>query len=477
MFHTSITRTFSSRYHSFTRLPTINQLFNNIANKTIKDKDIIPELNCHIQGIKILKNVTFLDLFDGTSSQPLKLVIDNNVPNPILNKLKMGQAISLSKWIIVETPDRTQSFELSQNSDSKIEILGDVQDGYPLQSKQKLTVPYLRSIPLLKYKTNYFASLIRFRSLLQSQLIKILTNQDFIMCNPPILTSNDTEGNNETFKTIPKNLNLTVSTQLHLEILAQSLKNVFTISPCFRAEMSDTGRHLAEFWMLELESTNLYKLDDLLNCVKYLMINTAESLLEYKDIDSILPNNNLLPLNTLNKDQIKERWLHVANPNNWKHITYTEAVDILKEHHPGPPIWGESLSSEHEKFLAESYFDKDKGAFVLISQYPTNIKPFYMKHCSTNDKVVDCFDMIFPGGMGEVAGGSIREVDIDILQKSIGTDKATDLDWYVDLRRLGSMPRGGFGIGMERLISYLFGLQNVKDAIPFFRVMKDKISF
>lgn len=468
-----------SRYHSLTKLPTIKQLFVNINKKELHDNDVIPELNCYIQSIKPLKNVTFLDLFDGTSSEPLKLVINNkaNGDSPVpIDQLQMGQAINLTNWKVAETPNRTQAFELTQNTESKLTILGKVGENYPLQSKQKVTVPYLRSIPLLKYKTNYFSALIRFRSLLQSQLIKILTNQEFIMCNPPILTANDTEGNNETFKTIPKNLNLTVSTQLHLEILAQSMKNVFTISPCFRAEMSDTGRHLAEFWMLELESTNLSKLEDLQDCVQLLMVNAAESLLKDENIDNFLPNDNYLPLNTLSKQQIKERWQHMANQASWKRITYTEAVDILQAHYPNPPTWGEPLASEHEKFLAESYFDKDQGTFVLISQYPTDIKPFYMKHSKDNDKTVDCFDMIFPGGMGEVAGGSVREVNIDTLNKAIG-ENATDLDWYVELRRLGSLPRGGYGIGMERLIAYMFGLQNVKDAIPFFRVMKDKISF
>ncbi|KAG0663196.1 asparaginyl-tRNA synthetase [Maudiozyma exigua] len=477
MFLKSFSRSSISRYHSLTRLPTINQLFKDVSIKKYKGNDIIPELNCFIQSIKTLKNVTFLDVYDGTTSKPLKLVINNNNEAIPLTDLKMGQSLSICNWKIKETPSRLQEFELSQTENSKITILGEISIDYPLQKKQKLTVPYLRSIPLLKYKSNYFASLIRFRSLLQTQLIKLLTKQDFIMCNPPILTSNDTEGNNETFKTIPKNLNLTVSTQLHLEILAQNLKNVFTITPCFRAEMSDTGRHLAEFWMLELESTNLSKLQDLLDCVKYLMIDTADSLLAQESIDDILPNDTQLPSATLNKEEIKERWRHLSNPENWKQITYTEAVNILQENHPSPPTWGESLSSEHEKFLAETYFNSEKGAFVLISQYPKNIKPFYMKHNLENDKVVDCFDMIFPGGMGEVAGGSIREVDIDTLQKAIGIDQSTDLDWYVELRKLGSLPRGGFGIGLERLIAYLFGLQNVKDAIPFFRVMKDKVSF
>ena len=468
-----------SRYHSLTKLPTINQLFSNINNNSLRNNDIVPELNCYIQSIKTLKNVTFLDLFDGTSSQPLKVVINNRASGAMevpLDELQMGQAVNLTNWRITETPNRLQTFELTQNTDSKLTIMGKVEENYPLQSKQKVTVQYLRSIPLLKYKTNYFSALIRFRSLLQSKLINILTGQDFVMCNPPILTANDTEGNNETFKTIPKNLNLTVSTQLHLEILSQSMKNVFTISPCFRAEMSDTGRHLAEFWMLELESTNLSDLKDLQDCVRLLMMNAAESLLNDKNIDNFLPNDNYLPMNTLNKEQIKERWQHMTNPESWKQITYTEAVDILQKNYPNPPIWGESLASEHEKFLAESYFNNGLGAFVLISQYPTSIKPFYMKHSKDNDKTVDCFDMIFPGGMGEVAGGSVREVNIDTLNKAIG-ENATDLDWYVELRKLGSLPRGGYGIGMERLIAYMFGLQNVKDAIPFFRVMKDKISF
>lgn len=470
---------FISSYHSLTRLPTINQLFNSVETNNIKDNEIIPELNCFIQSIKNLKNVTFIDVFDGTSTTPLKLIINNNSNNNVnIESFKMGQSINLINWKITKTPNRIQKFELSQSNSSMIKILGNInQDNYPLQSKQKLTIPFLRSVPLLKYKSNYLASVIRFRSLLQSKLIQILTEQDFISCNPPILTTNDTEGNNETFKTIPKNLNLTVSTQLHLEILAQNLKNVFTISPCFRAEMSDTGRHLAEFWMLELESTNLTNLQDLLDCTKNLFINTAESLLNSKNIDNYLPNDNYLPLNTLSSKQIKDRWLHLSNPKSWRQITYSQAIEILKENHPNPPTWGVSLGSEHEKFLAESYFDKEKGAFVLISKYPRDIKPFYMKPTLDNDSVVDCFDLIFPGGVGEVVGGSIREDNINSLQQAIGKDNLADLDWYVELRKIGSLPRGGFGLGLERFIAYMFGLQNVKDAIPFFRVMKDKISF
>ena len=484
--------------NKLTGKPTINYLIRAINDKLISDNDTLPRINGFIQSIKNLKNVTFVDLYDGTCSEPLKLVIPRTRLKSLGVDLKMGQTLDLTNWKVKLTPERIQTFELVMDPVSELKLLGDIHTQmdddtvretsgmtssavateYPLQMKQRLTLPFLRQHPLVKHKTNYLASVMRFRSHVMTKLINILTVENgFIMCNPPLLTKNDTEGNNETFKTVPKKLNLTVSTQLHLEILAQNMKNVFTITPCFRAEMSDTGRHLAEFWMLELESVNIVTLEELIHTIKTLLISLGEALL--RDPTTPLPNDTLLPNDTCNSKDIRDRWVRVSSPQNWHTITYTDAVNIINENTSDalPPItWGEPLASVHEKYISETHF---MNGFVFITQYPREIKPFYMKWSDDSGKTVDCLDLIFPHSVGELAGGSLREDRIDKLNDAIqsngGDNTVGELQWYVDLRRMGSFPRGGFGIGIERLLCYFFACKNVKDTIPFYRVMKEDV--
>lgn len=478
--------------NKLTKKPTINYLIKAVNDKLIGDNDTLPQINGFIQSVRNLKNVSFVDLYDGTCSEPLKLVIPRTRLESLGVDLKMGQTLDLTNWKVKLTPERVQTFELLMAPESELRLLGDIQQqveaspattsavaaGYPLQMKQRLTLPFLRQHPLVKHKTNYLASVMRFRSHVMTKLINILTLENgFIMCNPPLLTKNDTEGNNETFKTVPRGLNLTVSTQLHLEILAQNMKNVFTITPCFRAEMSDTGRHLAEFWMLELESVNIATLNELLQTIRTLLISLGEALL--RDPTTPLPNDALLPNNTCNSKDIRDRWVRVSNPQNWHTITYTDAVNIINGNASEllPPItWGEPLASVHEKYISETHF---MNGFVFITQYPRKIKPFYMKWSDDKGKTVDCFDLIFPHSVGELAGGSLREDRIDKLNNAIesngGDNTVGELQWYVDLRRMGSFPRGGFGIGIERLLCYFFACRNVKDVIPFYRVMKEDV--
>ncbi|CCF58735.1 hypothetical protein KAFR_0F01390 [Kazachstania africana CBS 2517] len=445
--------------------PTINQINQNVSNLNLSNNEIIPNIKGYIKSINSLKKLTFIDLFDGTTSQPLKIVLPTqNISN---THLQIGQAISLSNLQLKLTPQRSHPFELFCNDPLLLSPSSHANDLSFLQKKQNLPLSFLRSNNLHKYKTEYLSSFLRFRSKVQTNLIDILQRQDFHWVNPPIITTNDTEGNNQTFKLIASsleqnNLNLTVSTQLHLEILALSLSNVFSFSPIFRAEQSDTSRHLSEFYMLELESTNLITTDHLIQSIKLLIQKLVSSF-----SDALLPSQ--VPMDQCDQLQTKDRWNLILTDSKWLTVTYSKAIEILNANNFSIK-WGQDLSYEMEKFLTKTHFN---NSFLFITKYPKSLKPFYMKQSIEDPNTVECFDLLFPS-MGEIAGGSIREDNYDVLKSNVHSKD--NLDWYLELRSTGSTPHGGFGVGFERLLAYLYGLQNVKDAIPFYRAIKDNIT-
>lgn len=285
-----------------------------------------------------------------------------------------------------------------------------------------------------------------------------------------------------------KDAYLTVSTQLHLEVLSASLGRVWSLSPTFRAESSDTNRHLAEFWMLEAEISYLHSVHQLTHFTERMIKHVLGSLLDKQDTqvaDNLLeslPNNRTdeeeqnQNQHQINSTQLRERWA-ALNEKEWKTVTYREAIDALKnstQQFKIPVSYEDGLATEHEKYLAGEHFG---NVPVFITDYPRKIKPFYMKHNNDADDTVACFDLIFPQ-IGEIIGGSLREHDLASIEKEMALRgmKSSEMDWYLSTRVNGSVPHGGFGLGMERLISYLSGVENLRDVVPFPRARDECVA-
>lgn len=472
--------------HISKRFYVINQLVNDINNHLIKDNHRLPHISGYINKITKLKTKIFIDLMDGTTNFPLKFVLNNNNEGISTNQLHVGQTLNFNNWIIkFTTPNRLHTFELQNDLKSSWNIPS-CSSTRVVPNQKGISLTTLRSHPLTKFKNNYMANLLRFRSFITTTIINILTDQshNFIKVEPPIITTNDTEGNNDTFKLLtphgvfplnqPNELNLTVSTQLHLEILAQSLSNVFALQPCFRAEASDTGRHLTEFWMLELESVQWDTLEKLVEFTQSFIINIIKHLINNKS--TLLQGIPALPGDSIPFHMVETRWDWLANTANWNTIQYIDAIKELQNHshhfNINPPtlqnINKQSIASEHEKWISTNLF---KGGPVFIMNYPRSLKPFYMRRDHSDSSTVQCFDLIFPE-VGEIIGGSIREDSLSILQNNV----PRDLNWYAQLRSLGYRTSGGFGLGIERFIAYLIGVKNVKDTLPFYRSAKSKIT-
>lgn len=451
------------------------------------------DVNGWIKSIRLMKNVAFMDLQDGTTSNLLKVVVpigrnDGQDSASFLKKLKTGQSISIKSALWQNTPERKQPFELKvENPLETISIVGEVSETYPLQKKYQ-SLPFLRTLPTLKHRTTYLGSLLRFRSEFEYSLTNFFRSQAFIKVSPPVLTSGDCEGAGELFKVesnsflgkgdkssyFGKPTYLTVSTQLHLEILALALSRCWSLSPCFRAEESDTNRHLSEFWMLETELCYTKNVHELTELVKNMLRAGIKS--SFTHFSELIPET--VPENSTPKEQLLQRWNMLLDGNSWKTITYTKAIELLEERHGKVPFshykprWGEALQTEHEKWLAGEYFKSP----VFVTDYPKECKAFYMKVNSDN-KTVACFDLLVPE-MGEIVGGSLREDNFELLQQEMqarGMNKNGDLDWYVSLRKDGTVPHGGFGMGLERILSYLYGNSNIRDAIPFHRAASGTI--
>ena len=406
--------------------------------------------------VKATRSGKFVKISDGSSLETLQLVFSAELAS-------QAKAIKLGSYLVVKgqlesTPEREQSQELKV---SQICFQSSPSHDYPLQ-KKKLPLEVVRNYPHLRAKTNYFLSVFRLRHSISQALHDFLDQEGFYHIPTPLITSNDSEGAGATFNLttqdkklfFTKPAQLTVSGQLHAEALAQGLGRVYTFAPCFRAEKSHTTRHLAEFWMVEVEiaPTDLKSLIKLTERLIKFLISTVlkKNLPELEYLENYHQKEIINPLKKVEKKEFIQ-------------LEYTQAIEILKNSKQKFVFshlkWGIDLKAEHEKYLGQ-YFD---NLPIFILNYPKEIKAFYMKN-NPDKKTVASFDLLFPE-IGELIGGSIRESDYQILKEK--AQKVGDLTWYLDLRQSGYAPSGGFGLGLERLIMFLGGIENIQDTIAF----------
>ncbi len=440
-----------------------------------------------INSIRKQKKIAFVDLTDGSSHIALPVVSTTSQSSNTLSALGTGVAVEIQgKWVPSQGKQEAELLTTPED----ITIVGPVTPDYPLQKKFHTNL-FLRSIPEYRWKSKTGGSILRFRSWLDYSLADFFKGLEFIKVNPPLSTVADCEGAGELFQMeSTESINstskekdsffgsptfLSVSAQLHLEVLAHSLSRVWCLNPCFRAEHSDTNRHLSEFWMLEAEIAHITELDQLMDIVEEMLRSVGDRLITDTEMSAnILEVNNNEELTEI----LKERWNMLANTDKYPRITYTEAINIINEHYPldnpeNKAVWGEGLKSEHERWLSGEFFKKA----VFVTDYPKEIKPFYMKKTQNNNhfsnKTVACFDLLLPT-IGELVGGSLREDSAEILLESMKSSNISvdSMKWYLALRQNGSVPHGGFGMGFERLLCFLSGVENIKDVIPFPRTYK-----
>lgn len=420
------------------------------------------------------KEFGFINLNDGTKLENTQIVYDNLLSNFVnVGKLTSGSSI-IVEGVVILTPERSQKYEIKAQT---IEILSITDDKYPIQPKRH-TREFLREHQDLRMRTNLFNAVFRVRSVLAFAIHKFFQDKGFVYVNTPIITGNDGEGAGELFtvttlKNIDKNTDfkndffakrayLTVTGQLHAESYAQAYRNVYTFGPTFRAENSNTQKHASEFWMVEPEMAFCdikQDMDIAQEMVKYLI----------KEVFEKLPDEMKL-FDTFVEKGLKERLNIVLNKDFYR-ITHAEAIDILlnsKEKFENKPVHGKDLATEHEKYLTEKHFD----APVFVYNWPKEIKAFYMR-VNDDNKTVAAMDLLVAKS-GELIGGSQREeryeILLDKMQKMNMAIKP--LQWYLDLRKNGGTTSAGFGLGFERLIMFITGIENIRDVIPFARVPK-----
>lgn len=444
--------------------------------------------------VKTFRNNQFIALNDGSTINNIQCVVDlDKFPAELLKKIHTGAAISV-RGTLTESRGAGQNVEIQVEN---LKVYGESNpEEYPIQPK-KHSLEFLRENAHLRIRTNIFGAIMRVRSTLSFVVHKYFQDNGFFYFNAPIITGSDAEGAGEMFKVTNFNLNklpkteegaidfaedffgkatnLTVSGQLEAETYAMALGSVYTFGPTFRAENSNTSRHLAEFWMIEPEVA-FNKLADNMDLaedfIKYVINYTLE-----KCPDDLAFLENRLQEEEKNKPQAERsemtllEKLHFITENNFKRVSYTEAIDILKVSKPNKnkkfnyiiEEWGADLQSEHERFLVEKHFKCP----VILFDYPANIKAFYMR-ANEDGKTVRAMDILFTG-IGEIVGGSEREERYDVLLDKIekmGIDKE-ELWWYLDTRKFGTAPHSGFGLGFERLVLFVTGMTNIRDVIPF----------
>ena len=456
-----------------------------MTNLLIKDlkhtspSDAVYNVEGWVRTKRDSKSVCFLEINDGTCLKGLQAVADKNVINAdVLNKVSTGCSV-LCTGKLVSSEGVGQDVELLLQ---KLEVIGLSPDSYPLQKKHH-TLEYLREIAHLRARTNTIGATARIRSSASYAIHSFFQKNGFYYVNTPEITSSDAEGAGEMFQVTTLDLNnipktednkvdyskdffgkkayLTVSGQLEGETYALALKNIYTFGPTFRAENSNTKRHLAEFWHIEPEMAF---------CTLEGDMDVAERFLKYV-FKHVLENNeeDMDFFNKFVEPGVKEQIRHVSE-TPFGHITYTDAIKELEkkaDKFEFKPYWGCDIQTEHERFLAEEVF---KGP-VIVTDYPKEIKAFYMK-VNDDDKTVRGMDVLVPR-LGEIIGGSEREYRLDVLVKRLKdlNLKEEDYWWYLDLRRYGSVPHAGFGLGFERLIQYMTGMQNIRDVIPYPRAV------
>lgn len=438
-----------------------------------------------IRTIRDSKTFGFIELNDGTLLKNIQIVFEDNLENfEDVKKFSTGSGISV-EGVLVETPQAKQLFEIKA---SCIYLEASSDASYPLQKKRH-SFEYLRTIAHLRPRTNTFAAVFRVRSLASFAIHKFFNERNFIYAHPPIITTSDAEGAGEMFRVTSLDLNnikkikdeknvekidytedffgkaanLTVSGQLEAEVFALAFKNTYTFGPTFRAENSNTTRHAAEFWMIEPEIAFADLDDDM--CL-------AEDMVKYV-INYVLENakDEMEFFNSYVDKQLLERLDNVIN-SEFGRISYTEAITILEKNNDKfeyPVEWGTDIQTEHERYLSEVIFGKP----VFVTNYPKDIKAFYMR-MNEDNKTVAAMDLLVPG-IGELIGGSQREERLDFLEKrmeEMGVEKE-NMWWYLELRKYGGVKHAGYGLGFERLIMYLTGMSNIRDVIPFPRTPKN----
>ena len=456
-------------------LISVRELFKN--TEKYADREI--QVGGWVRNRRPSKQFGFIVLNDGTYFTPVQVVYNDTLENfQEISKINIGAALII-KGRVVLTPDSKQPFEIQAET---IEVEGPSTGDYPLQPKRH-TMEFLRTITHLRPRTNTFQAVFRVRSLAAMAIHQFFQDRDFVYVHTPLITGSDCEGAGEMFQVttldlnnIPKTedgkvdfsqdfygkpTNLTVSGQLNGETFAMAFRNIYTFGPTFRAENSNTTRHAAEFWMIEPEMA-FADLDDLLrveeDMIKYIISYVLENAPEEMEFFNSFMDKGLL-----------DRLNNILN-NDFGRITYTDAVALLEKHNDQfeyPVSWGCDLQTEHERYLTEVIFKKP----VFVTDYPKEIKAFYMK-LNPDGKTVAAVDCLVPG-VGEITGGSQREDNYDILAQRI-TElgmKPEDYGFYMDLRKYGSARHAGFGLGFERMVMYLTGIGNIRDAIPFPRTV------
>lgn len=433
-----------------------------------------------VRTIRTSKNFGFIELNDGTFFKNLQIVIEEEkLPNfSEIAKTNVGASLKIN-GVLELTPEAKQPFEIKAES---VECIGASSPDYPLQKKRH-SFEYLRTIAHLRPRSNTFSAVFRIRSMIAQAIHEFFRQRGFVYVHTPIITGSDCEGAGEMFHVttldmenpprnedgsidfrkdfFSKHVNLTVSGQLNVETFCMAFNKVYTFGPTFRAENSNTTRHAAEFWMIEPEIAFADLNDDMAlaeDMLKFIINYCLENAPEEMEFFSRFVDKGLL-----------ERLNNVVN-NEFAHVTYTEAIDLLKKHADEfeyPVEWGCDLQTEHERYLTEKVF----GRPVFVTDYPKEIKAFYMK-LNDDGKTVAAMDLLVPG-VGEIIGGSQREDDYNKLCgriEELGMN-TEDYSWYLDLRKYGSAPHAGFGLGFERAVMYITGMGNIRDVLPFPRTV------
>jgi asparaginyl-tRNA synthetase len=453
--------------------------------------------------VRTFRNNQFIALNDGSTNANIQIVATlGEFDEAILKRVTTGASLKIV-GTVVESLGKGQSVEVKAKT---LEILGDSDaEKFPLQPK-KHSLEFLREKAHLRFRTNTFGSVFRLRHALAFAVHQFYNERGFVYLHTPIITSSDAEGAGEMFRVttlplegVPKNdkgeidytqdffgkgTNLTVSGQLEGELGAMAFSEIYTFGPTFRAENSNTTRHLAEFWMIEPEMA-FYDIEDNMNLaeafikylINYALKNNADDI-DFLDA-RLAEEEKQLPTEKRSGLGLREKLELVVN-NNFERITYTEAIDILlnSNHYKKKKFqyevkWGIDLQSEHERYLVEQHFKKP----VIVTGYPAAIKAFYMRMndgCEPGKETVAAMDILAPG-IGEIVGGSQREERLDKLEARMNAMHIPleDMSWYLDTRRFGTVPHAGFGLGFERMIQFVTGMTNIRDVIPFARTPKN----
>jgi asparaginyl-tRNA synthetase len=453
--------------------------------------------------VRTFRSNQFIALNDGSTLENLQLVIDfNHFEESLLKRINVGASLAVI-GDLVESMGKGQTMELKVTS---LQILGDAnpeETQTTILQPKRHSLEYLREQSHLRFRTNTFGAVFRIRHHLAFAIHQYFNNLGFFYMHSPIITASDAEGAGEMFQVtglsldnVPKNdqgqvdyskdffgkkASLSVSGQLQAELAIMGLGKVYTFGPTFRAENSNTTRHLAEFWMIEPEAAFMDLKGDmdlaegmLKYCIQYILDHCPSDLLflqqRLEEEDKQKPQQERSPMQLIEKMQF-------CVANDYQRLTYTEAIEILKHSDPNKkgkfqyPIteFGVDLQSEHERYLVEKHFKKP----VILSDYPKEIKAFYMR-LNDDNKTVAAMDILFPG-IGEIVGGSQREERLDVLKEKMKLQHIPEeeMDWYLDIRRFGTVPHAGFGLGFERLMMFVTGMNNIRDVIPFARTPKN----